>query len=141
MTVVLDVSAAIQIILKKEKVEFFNNVYKNASWVIAPELYISEITNVLWKYNKSNILTHEECLQYIEDGISLIDDFFTEKDMWKEVLGESIKNNHSAYDMFYAVLARRNDSGLLSNDKELIKIAKKMKIESFGYEHLFLKPI
>jgi len=62
---VLDVSAAIQIILKKEKMDFFNNIYKNASWGIAPELYISEITNVLWKYNKANILTHEECLQYI----------------------------------------------------------------------------
>jgi predicted nucleic acid-binding protein len=132
MTIVLDISAAIQIILKKEKMDFFNRVYKNASWVIAPELYISEITNVLWKYNKSKILTHEECLQYIEDGIALIDDFFSEKDMWKEVLGESIKNSHSTYDMFYAVLARRNDSGLLSNDKDLIKIAKKMKIESFG---------
>lgn len=132
MTIVLDVSAAIQIILKKEKMEFFNNVFKNASWVIAPELYISEITNVLWKYNKAKILTHEECLSYIEDGIALIDDFFNEKDMWKEVLGESIKNCHSAYDMFYAVLARRNDSGLVSNDKELIKVAKKMKIENFG---------
>jgi len=132
MTIVLDVSAAIQIVLKKEKMDFFNNVYKNAPWVIAPELYVSEITNVLWKYNKANILMHEECLQYIEDGINLVDDFFNEKDMWKEVLGESIKNNHSAYDMFYAVLARRNDSGLLSNDRDLIKIAKKMKIESFG---------
>ena len=132
MTIVLDVSAAIQIVLKKEKMDFFNNIYKDASWVIAPELYISEITNVLWKYYKSKILTHEECLQYIEDGICLIDDFFTEKDMWKEVLGESIKNNHSAYDLFYAVLARRNDSALLSNDQDLIKIAKKMKLENFG---------
>ena len=52
--------------------------------------------------------------------------------MWKEVLGESIKNDHSAYDMFYAVLARRNDSTLVSNDKELIKVSKEMKIENFG---------
>jgi predicted nucleic acid-binding protein len=132
MTIVLDVSAAIQIILRKEKKDLFDEVYKKASWVIAPGLYISEITNVLWKYYKSNILNHEECLQYIEDGIELIDDFFNEKEMWKEVLAESIKNNHSAYDMFYAVLARRNDATLVSNDKELIKISKEMKVESFG---------
>ncbi len=132
MTIVLDVSAAIQIIMKKEKRDIFEDVYKKASWVIAPELYISEITNVLWKYNKSNILNHEECLQYIEDGIELIDDFFSEKEMWKEVLGESIKNKHSAYDMFYAVLARRNDAALVSNDKELINISTNMKIENFG---------
>jgi predicted nucleic acid-binding protein len=87
---------------------------------------------VLWKYYKNKILTHDECLQYLEDGLGLIDDFFTEKEMWKEVLGESIKNDHSAYDMFYTVLARRNDSTLVSNNKELIKISKKMKIENFG---------
>jgi len=132
MTLVLDVSAAIQIILKKEKMEVFSTVYKNAAWVIAPELYIAEITNVLWKYYKANILNHEECLQYIEDGIGLIDDYFSEKDMWKEVLGESIKNAHSSYDMFYAVLARRNDACLVSNDTELLNIAKAMKIEVFG---------
>jgi predicted nucleic acid-binding protein len=132
MTIVLDVSAAIQIVLQKEKKDYFESFYRKASWVIAPELYISEITNVLWKYYKNKILTHDECLQYIEDGLGLIDDFFTEKDMWKEVLGESIKNDHSAYDMFYAVLARRNDSTLVSNDKELIKISKEMKIENFG---------
>jgi predicted nucleic acid-binding protein len=131
MTLILDVSAAIQILLKKEKKEYFEDVYKKASWVIAPELYISEITNVFWKYYKNKILDHEKCLQYIEDGLDLIDDFFSDKDMWKEVLGESIKNNHSAYDMFYAVLARRNDAALVSNDKELIKISKKMKIENF----------
>lgn len=132
MTIVLDVSAAIQIVLQKEKKDYFESYYRKASWVIAPELYISEITNVLWKYYKNKILTHEECLQYIDDGLELIDDFFTVKDMWKEVLGESIKNDHSAYDMFYAILARRNDSTLVSNDKELLKISEEMKIENFG---------
>jgi len=132
MTIVLDVSAAIQIIMKKERKDIFEEVFKKASWVIAPNLYISEITNVLWKYNKSNILNHEECLQYIEDGIELIDDFFSEKEMWKEVLGESIKNKHSAYDLFYAVLARRNDAALVSNDKELLNISNNMKIENYG---------
>lgn len=132
MTIVLDVSAAIQIVLKKEKREQFEEIYRKASWVIAPALYISEITNVFWKYYRNKILTHEECLQYIEDGIELIDDFFNEKDMWKEVLGESIKNDHPAYDMFYAVLARRNDSTLVSNDNELLKSCKVMKIDIFG---------
>jgi predicted nucleic acid-binding protein len=132
MTIVLDVSAAMQIVLQKERKDYFESLVKKASWVIAPELYISEITNVLWKYHKNKILTHDECLQYLEDGLALIDDFFTEKDMWKEVLGESIKNDHSAYDMFYAILARRNDSILVSHDKELIKIAKEMKIENAG---------
>jgi predicted nucleic acid-binding protein len=53
MTIVLDVSAAIQIVLKKEKREQFEEIYRKASWVIAPALYISEITNVFWKYYRN----------------------------------------------------------------------------------------
>jgi predicted nucleic acid-binding protein len=33
------------------------------------------------------------------------------------------------YDMFYAVIARRNDGILISNDKDLIKICNKLKIK------------
>jgi len=132
MTIVLDVSAAIQILLKKEKKLAFEEMCRKAYWVIAPQLYVSEIVNTFWKYYQRNILTPEECKEYVQDGIELIDDFFPEKDMWKEVLSESINNHHSAYDLFYAVLARRNASILVSNDKELLEIGKTMGIETFG---------
>jgi len=132
MTLILDVSAAIQIILKKDRKEYFSEIYEKSSWVIAPDLYIAEITNVLWKYNKARILSSDECQQYVEDGISLIDDYFQSKDLWKEVLGEGIRYKHSAYDLFYAILARRNSGKLLTNDKELGNTCKKMKIECNG---------
>lgn len=132
MTIVLDVSAAIQIVLKKERKKYFDEIYKGSSWVIAPNLYIAELTNVLWKYNKAGILEHDESQQYIEDGINIVDTYFNEKDLWKEVLRESINNEHSSYDMFYAVLARRNDATLVSNDKQLLRICDNMKIQRCG---------
>ena len=129
MTVVLDVSAAIEILLQKEKKEIFNTTYEKASWVIAPDLYIAEISNVLWKYYKSGLISHMECIQYVEDGIELIDDYFPSKELWKEALGEGIKNTHSIYDMYYAVLARRNDAVLITNDSKLSLICNKLNIE------------
>ena len=129
MTAVLDVSAAIEILLQKEKKELFNNTYEKASWVIAPDLYIAEISNVLWKYYKSGLISHIECIQYVEDGIELIDDYFPSKELWKEALGEGIKNTHSIYDMYYAVLARRNDATLITNDSKLSLICNKLNIE------------
>jgi predicted nucleic acid-binding protein len=119
MIAVLDVSAAIEILLKKEKNKLFTTMYKDASWVIAPDLYIPEISNVLWEYFRANIITHAECGHYADDGLNMIDDFFDAKQLWKEALGEGIKNNHSIYDMFYAVLARRNDATLITNDGHL----------------------
>ena len=129
MTAVLDVSAAIDILLQKEKKELFNATYEKASWVIAPDLYIAEISNVLWKYYKSGLISHMECIQYVEDGIELIDDYFPSKELWKEALGEGIKNTHSIYDMYYAILARRNDATLITNDSKLSLICNKLNIE------------
>jgi predicted nucleic acid-binding protein len=132
MITVLDVSAAVQIVLRKEKIKHFKKYYEKSNWVIAPELFIPEITNVLFKYYKANIFNHDECRQFVSDGIALVDAFFESKDLWTEVLGESIKYNHSAYDLFYMVLARRNNAILLSNDRDLIKLCNKLKIENCG---------
>jgi predicted nucleic acid-binding protein len=129
MIAILDVSAAIEIILKKDKALRYEGICQTASWVIAPGLYIAEISNVLWKYNKAKLINHEECIEYVESGINLIDDFIDLNDLWKESLGEGIKNNHSIYDMYYAILARRNEGTLITNDKELAAICKNMKID------------
>lgn len=59
------------------------------------------------KYHKAKTPSHSDCSQYVEDGINLIDDFIDGKELWKEALGEGMKNNHSVYDMYYAVLAMR----------------------------------
>ncbi len=128
MIVILDVSAAIEILLKKK--DKFNEYFEKADWVISPDLFVSEITNVLWKYYRAKVLTHEECIRYVEDGINMVDDFIAAKELWKESLGEGIKNNHSIYDMFYAVLTRRNDAVLLTNDGALVEVCKILNIET-----------
>ena len=59
----------------------------------------------------------------------MIDDFLDAKALWKEALAEGIKNNHSIYDMYYAVLARRNDATLITNDEALAKVCEKLSID------------
>ena len=129
MIIVLDVSAAIEIIFQREKTDRFKSVYNQGAWIIAPDLFIAEITNVLWKYYKAGLITHADCIQCVQDGIDMVDDFINAKELWKEFLAEGIKNKHSIYDMYYAVLARRNDATLITNDGTLAKICKKLSIE------------
>lgn len=129
MIAVLDVSAAIEILFLKEKKELFTRKYQEASWVIAPDLYVAEISNVLWKYHKAQILGHQDCVQLVEDGINMIDDFTDGKELWKEALAEGIKNSHSIYNMYYSVLARRNDATLITNDSSLANICRELNIE------------
>jgi predicted nucleic acid-binding protein len=129
MIAILDVSGAIEILLKKEKKEKFEQTFKNASWVVSPDLFVPEISNVLWKYYKAKVISHEDCIQFVEDGINMVDDFIDGGELWKEALGEGIKYDHSMYDMYYAVSARRNDAILITNDGPLAKICKELRIE------------
>lgn len=129
MIVVVDVSAAIEVLLQKKKQTRFSNYLKDASWVIAPDLYIAELSNVLWKYHRAKVFSRPDCIAYVESGINLIDDFIETGDLWKEALGEGIKNNHSIYGIYYAVLTRRNDAVLLTRDEALAKLCKKLKID------------
>jgi len=52
MIAILDVSAAIEIVLQRPLAEKFAAHVADADWVIAPSLFISEATNVFWKYQK-----------------------------------------------------------------------------------------
>ena len=130
MIIILDTSAAIDILLGKGNFENYQNLIEKADTVIAPEIYISEITNVAWKYNKIADFTHEESLSLAEDGINLIDQFVAVKGLWKESLREAINNDHPVYDCLYVVCARRNDGILLSRDKKLKKICEELRIQT-----------
>jgi len=130
MIVILDTSAAIDILLNKSDFEIYKRKIEKADAVIAPEIYLSEITNVAWKYNKIANFTHEESFNLAEDGISLVDQFISVKDLWKESLREAMNNDHPVYDCLYVVCARRNDGILLSQDKKLRKLCEELKIQS-----------
>jgi predicted nucleic acid-binding protein len=129
MTIVLDVSAAVALLLRKPGRERFAAAYAEASWVIAPELYIAELTNTFWKYYKAGVLSREDCARYAEDGIALVDQFLDAGDLWKEALGEGMKQGHSVYDLYYAVLARRYDASLLTDDERLGALCSMMNVD------------
>jgi predicted nucleic acid-binding protein len=122
----MDACAAAEIIFKREKSKIFIEAIKNASQIISLDLFVPELTNTLWKYR--NVLGANECKNKIQEGLDLISQFFNSKDLWEEALAEATKNDHSAYDMFYMVLARRNNGTLMTNDGELAKICNKNKI-------------
>lgn len=126
MIVVLDASAALEILLKKTESEKYSEVLMDANTVIAPELYLSEISNAAWKHHKLLHFTHAEAMSLAEDGIGLIDHFVPAKEVWKEALRESIAQDHPVYDALYVICARRNDGVLLTCDKRLKQLCKKV---------------
>jgi predicted nucleic acid-binding protein len=129
MTAVIDVCGVMEILLHKEKAGKFTGVMREASLIPAPDLFVSELTNALWKYHAAKIYTEAECIKYIQDGIDLVDKFIDSKELWREAFSEGINNKHSTYDMFYMAAARRTGSILITTDSDLAAICKKNHVQ------------
>ena len=125
MIVVLDASAAIEVVLQRDFASQIAEVILKADWVIAPNLYISEVANVFWKYQKLAHHPYEECEKNIDQAIALPDEFITEIDLYREAFNVACMLSHPVYDMMYLVLARRHSAILLTKDKKLSAAAKK----------------
>lgn len=130
MIIVLDASAAIEIALEKELSGIYKKLINSADVTIAPDSYIAEITNVFWKYRQFSQFSDETCIKGIQFCIGLIDDFVASTDLWREAYSEGVNLDHSTYDMFYMVLARRNNALLLTRDKKMNQLAQNYKIKT-----------
>jgi len=131
MIAVLDVSAAIEIVLQRPLAEKFAAHVAGADWVIVPSLYISEVTNVFWKYQKLADFPFLVCENGLDQAIALPDNFIDERKLYREAFKLACTLNHSAYDMLYLVVARRNNGTLLTLDNKLLKAARKCSIEVY----------
>ena len=128
MTLIIDVSGIAQILFHQEKADKFGKIITEADYIIAPDLFVPELANALWKCHFMGKYDQDECRRLIEDGLNYIDSFIDSRTIWQEALDEGIKHKHPVYDMLYAAAARRNSGTLVTNDGDLAKICKKLQI-------------
>lgn len=129
MIVVLDASAGIEIGLGRDNSLKFKELLEKASKVITSDLYKAEVTNVLWKYVKIKLLTKDVALQRLQYCLNLVDEYIDITENNQESLIESIRIDHSVYDILYLTIARRNGAILMTQDKKLMEIAKEQGID------------
>jgi predicted nucleic acid-binding protein len=126
---VLDTSAAVEIVLQRDSAPRLAKLVRDADWVIAPMLFISEVNNVFWKYQKFVDYPYPDCERDIEQAIGLPDQYINEIELYREAFKLGCTLDHPIYDMFYVVLARRNSARLLTLDKKLSIVAHKAGVE------------
>ena len=128
MIVVLDTSAAVELILNRPQKDIVESCLLKADLVTSPVLYISEIANVFWKYHQFESLKKEICEELIEKSIQLIDHYEPCSTLYLEAFHLSCETRQPLYDSLFIVLARRNNGMLVSLDKRLNASAKIQKI-------------
>ena len=123
MKVVLDVSAAVSIALKRPETASLKTVLMSAPSVLSPSLFFSEASNVFAKYVRGHFFSRQVATDLLQLTIGLVDEFHNPVLYATEAMNEAIRLNHSAYDMYYLLLARRTGAALASVDKKLLELA------------------
>jgi len=126
--VVLDASAAANIVMRTDADEALIEKLEHCVLVIAPGLFHSEIANTLWKYVRADDIDTQTALFRYEEAISLVDTFEADSELATEALASATKLDHPVYDMLYAVLARRYGCNVLTVDKRFGLLLNKMEI-------------
>ncbi|MBC8391855.1 MAG: type II toxin-antitoxin system VapC family toxin [Deltaproteobacteria bacterium] len=128
MIFVIDTSAAIEMILQREQANYLGKHVAESEWIITPSLYISEVTNVFWKYHIFRDMPIELCETAIENAVAIPDEFAHEKELYKESFALGCLTRKPIYDMLFLVLARRHNAYLMTMDKSLKQAAQKNSI-------------
>lgn len=126
--IVLDASAALHLVLRTERARQLADVLLDATLVLAPGLYATEVANGLWKYVRAGALDRMSAIEHREEAIGLVDSFATDADLGAESLAEAIRLQHPVYDLVYAILARRNGCPVLTMDQRLRSILQKLEV-------------
>jgi len=128
MIVVVDASAAVELVLRRPQADAIARHLEEAEWVLAPALFVAEVTNAMWKYHYFNGLPVDLCETAITDALALPDTYAEDHELARETFALAAQTQRPAYDAFYLVLSRRHDGLLLTLDASLQGVARKQSI-------------
>jgi len=129
MNIVVDASAAVGLVLALPGTGIFTPLLEQAALVTAPDLYIAEVGNVLWKYRKTELLPMERCELLLEHAISLPDRIETSSALYQEAFALACRHLHPVYDAIYLILTRRTNATILTMDRRLAMLAGQLEIK------------
>ena len=132
MTIVLDVSGAVEVVLRRAHAKKIEALLIKAEWVITPELFICEASNVFWKYYAIQKRPKEQCEAALKEMLELPDEYFSGEDIALEAFALSCLTRLPVYDMYYAVLTRRYDATLVTLDRGLRAACEQQSIKVFS---------
>jgi predicted nucleic acid-binding protein len=122
---ILDASAAIEVAFNRGKAKVLAQALEEADLVMAPDLFVAEVVNTVWKYRHFEDLSETECDRVLDISLGLVDELVPCKELYRETFLLARAARMPAYDMFYLALACREDAALLTLDAALKKQAAK----------------
>lgn len=120
--IILDSSAAVDIARETEDGKALAALMLTGETVISSELFYAEVANSFSKYCRAGFFSEKEAKERMVKALQLVEVFCPLEESFAEAFSESIRLEHSVYDIVYLVLARRNGATLFTLDRKLQKL-------------------
>lgn len=120
--IVLDSCALVEMVRQTEDGLALKDLMLCNEKAISCILVRAELASVFRKLTRTERIPEEQAKAYFAQALKLVDEFYPIEDLETEALHESIRLNHSTYDMFYFVLARRTSGTLFTTDRKLMQL-------------------
>ena len=125
----LDASAALRVVLDGPRHRAALDALAAADAVYAPDLFVAETANALWKYVIAKHIGEEGALDLHRDATALVDRLVAGTELFPEALALAMRARHTVYDALYLVTARRTGSMLMTFDAKLAALARTLDID------------
>jgi predicted nucleic acid-binding protein len=129
LTLVIDASIAAQWFLDEPGSAAASRLLLESQTLAAPDLILLEVGSVLSRAVRSEALP-QDLAQEALDGLPRHLALYPIADLAQEAFAGSARFGGSIYDFCYIALGRRLKAKVVSNDKELVKIARKAGVEA-----------
>ena len=119
MTLVVDASVAVKWLIREEGSEVAMALVGRDA-LVAPDLLVAEVANVLWRLTRVANLPAEQATRGMEELIGTIDELYPMEGLAVRALGIATALTHPVYDCFYIALAEALDTTLVTADRRLV---------------------
>ncbi len=127
--IVLDASAAVEIVRNTKMGWALQELALTNEKKITCELMRAEAASVFRKFVRMKAVDADAADRLLAETTALPDEYYPLDDLQSEALRESIRLDHSIYDMFYFVLARRTGATLFTTDRKLQDLCREHGVE------------
>lgn len=127
MTVVVDSSIAAKWVLPEEDSDRAVRLRDAENDFIAPTLIVAEIGNAIWKRVTWRDMARDEAGHALEIALSLLSRLLPSEQLARSALQLAVELQHPIYDCFYIALAQSERVPLVTADKRLLALRKKLK--------------
>jgi predicted nucleic acid-binding protein len=127
VTLVVDASVASKWVLVEPQSDRAADLRKTGEPILAPDLVWAEIGNAVWKRAVNGQLTTPMAVEALDAAVAVFARLVPMRELAARATEIAIELKHPIYDCFYLALAEREHAPLISADKRLLAVAKRVK--------------